>query len=260
MAKQTLADFKKNHPFCCFCGGQAATETRDEVPPKTVFFKRQWPEGFQFPACFVCNQSSRQIDLALGLIGRMSVADVHSHEENLLPHVRGVANNRPDLLPTYARSAIEAKKLLRELGIKKPAGMFAQDVPIVLVSAETINALDLFFGKLFCALYYKHVGRIIPVASNVVIAKTTNQILGDANPYDWQKIPAKTHRPEIKRAGKSLHDQFDYNWTYNAEEDLFGFNFQIRYCLFGLVFGPVSDTFVEEFPSDMKLKTGPQRD
>lgn len=217
---------------------------------------RQWPEGYQFPACIECNQSSRLIDQALGLICRMSVADAHTKEENLLPHVRGVANNRPDLLPTFARSSIEAKKLLRELGIKKPDGMFAQDVPIVLIPAETLNALDLFFGKLFCALYYKHVGKIVPNRSGLIIAKTTNQILADENPFSWQVIPAATQRPEVKRSGKSLHQQFDYNWIYNPEEDLFGFNFQIRFSLFGLVFGPVSDSLLQDFPDEMKLKTG----
>lgn len=256
MAKATLSDFISQHPFCCFCGGQKNTESRDEVPPRTLFFERQWPEGYRFPSCHECNQSSRLIDQALGLIGRLSYADAYSDVESITPHIFGVANNSPSLLPKTPKSSIEAKKILRSLGIEKPAGMFAVDVPIALVSKETIDALDPFFSKLFCALYYKHVGRILPKASKIAIAKTTNQILDQENPFGWQVIPAQTFRPQIQRAGKSLHEQFDYNWTYNSEEDLFGFNFQIRFSLFGIMFGPVSDEFVAELPEDMLLTTG----
>lgn len=256
MPKKNLDTFKSEHPYCCFCGGSAATETRDEVPPKTLFFKRDWPEGYQFPACMNCNQSSRLVDQALGLIGRMSIADVHSEEESLLPHVKGVANNSPHLLPRTSKSAIEAKKTLRELGIRKPTGMFAQDVPIALLPAEAMSELDTFFAKLFCALYYKHIGKVVPNQSNVLINRTTNQILDSDNPFDWQMIPGVTNRSVIKRSGRSLHDQFDYNWFFDPDEQAFGFNFHIRYSLFGLMVGPVTAEVAADFPSDAKLKTG----
>lgn len=255
MTRASLSDFIAEHPYCCFCGGTTPTQSRDEIPPRTVFFERNWPEGYRFPACNSCNQSSRLIDQALGLISRLSFADALSNKETLASHISGVINNSPHLLPKIAKSAIEAKKLLRQLGIQKPAGTFAQDYPVALVPEETIDALNVFFSKLFCALHYKHTGNIVPPSSRIAIVKTTNQILFDENPFGWQTIPAQTHRPIIKRAGKSLHDQFDYNWAHNPEEALFGFNFQIRYSLFGVMFGPVSDEFVKDMPDEMVITT-----
>jgi hypothetical protein len=38
--------FKAEHPFCCFCGGQAPTEQIDHVPPCSIFDDRIWPEGY----------------------------------------------------------------------------------------------------------------------------------------------------------------------------------------------------------------------
>lgn len=253
MARKTIKDFARAHPFCCFCGGQTPTETRDEIPPRSMFKGRVWPEGYQFPACLKCNSSSRHADQALALIARMSFADRHVGDDVLTPYIRGVANNRPDLLPEVASSSIHAKKLLRQLGIKKPEGTFAVDFPVALIPAETMAALNIFFSKLFCSLYYKHTGNIVSKHTNIAVIRTTNQIYDDPNPFDWLHSLPFNNSPTIKRAGKSLNEQFDYKWGHNRAEGLFGFSFQLRYSIFGIVVGPITD--LEGWPDGALLKT-----
>lgn len=241
MARKTIQEFAKEHPHCCFCGGLNTTTTRDEVPPRTMFKDRVWPDGYRFPACQTCNSASRYIDQALALYARMSFADRHTDEEELTPYIHGVANNRPDLLPIVSNRSIDAKKLLRSLGIEKPEGTFAKDYPIARIPEEAMSAFDVFFAKLFSALYYKHTERIVPAGSAIALIKDTNQIYEDPNPFGWLHRLPFDNEPTIQRSGMSLQDQFDYRWTYNPEEDLFGFSFQLRYSIFGIISGPVSD-------------------
>ena len=256
MARTALRNFALAHPYCCFCGGEQTTESRDEVPPRSMFVDRIWPEGYQFPACENCNQGSRHIDQVLALFTRMSFADRRQGEETLTPYISGVINNSPELMPKIANSSIEARKLLRQLGIQKPEGTFAKDFPVALIPKETIDALNHFFKKLFCALYYKHTNRILPNRSPVAIVKSTNQIYDDPNPFDWLHQIPFSNAPKIARSGKDLSDQFDYLWQYNREEDLFGFSFQLRYSLFGIMCGPISDAQPSDWPDGSLIWTG----
>ncbi len=256
MPRLSLKRFSEEHPICCFCGGDRKTETKDEVPPRSMFVNKSWPEGYQFPACKGCNHGSREIDQALALFSRLSFADKRKDDETIEPFIRGLLNNRPDLMPEVANSSIQAKKILRELGIKKPEGTFAKDYPVALIPADVFNALNKFFKKLFCALYYKHTGRILQKHSPVAIVKSTNQIFEDDDPFAWLHTLPLHNVPTIMRSGKQLVDQFDYRWAYNDEEDLFGVSFQLRYSLFGLMAGPVNEKQIDGWPDGALLRTG----
>lgn len=244
----SLAKFKSDHPFCCFCGGGTATEQRDHVPPRAMFAGKYWPEGYVFPACAKCNQGSSDLDQTLALIARLSIADQHTDSDENQKYIQGVRNNTPHAVPYLFGSSTEAKKVLRELGIKKPDGMLAVDVPIALIDADAFEDLDPLFRKLYCALYYKHCNRIVPSRMKVICVRTTNQIFGSDDPFDWMRDAFFRNEPIIERAGRSLRDQFDYLWGAN-EDGSFAFNFHLRHSIFGVMAGP--------FTPDMVAKAEP---
>ena len=249
MARPKIEEFRKQHPHCCFCGGNEETETRDEVPPRSMFLEKVWPEGYQFPACKKCNQGSRLQDQLLALISRISVLD--QHQEPIQSQIIAINNNQPQNLPRTTNSSIEAKKLLRALGISKPAGTFAADYPVALVPAETMREIDLVCLKLFCALYYMHVGKIVPRSSRVAILTTTNQILDLEDPFGWQMHETLVNRPRIARGTKDLTDQFNYRWGLEPATGDFACSFHLRMSVFGMMIGPLNDHNAEQLPKDI---------
>jgi hypothetical protein len=58
--------FFLKHPTCYLCGGLNPPTTVDHVPPQACFPSGYAPEGFEFPACYPCNQSSRVEDKIFG--------------------------------------------------------------------------------------------------------------------------------------------------------------------------------------------------
>lgn len=245
--------FKADHPFCCFCGGQAATEQIDHVPPRSIFDDRIWPEGYAFPACAACNQGSRQIDQIAALLARMSVADRTVKLEEFQRYRQGVGNNVPSALPKLVSSEEQADFILSQVGLERAASTPWQDVPMVMIEASEFRKLDVLLGKLFCALYYKHVGRILPRASKLMALYTTNQILSADDPFEWQRNPLAQTEPVIQRNGKELRHQFDYKWGHIVRDDTFAISFQIRYSLFGTMIGPLQDVEWALVPNDMRI-------
>jgi hypothetical protein len=246
----SLPAFLERHPRCCFCGDQATT--RDHIPPKAVFAGKVWPEGYEFPGCLSCNNGSSQIDQIFALLARMSVADRHVDVDEFTKYRIGVRNNRPDALPRVTESEAELDAVLRELGVRRPAGMDWREVPIALVSADTFRELDVLFRKLFYALHYMHVGAIVPKGATLARVCTTNQILGHEDPLDWQKIPTLQNEPSIRRQGNELRSQFDYLWGTD-HEGTFGISFHIRHSIFGLICGPVPSDRVDDLPPEVRL-------
>lgn len=67
--------FLKVNPLCIFCGGVESATTIEHCPPRALFQFRQWPEGFEFPACGNCNGNTSNDDLLLAMLARMNPFD-----------------------------------------------------------------------------------------------------------------------------------------------------------------------------------------
>ena len=63
--------FLTANPVCAFCGGCTPATTIEHCPPRAMFQHKQWPEGFEFPACEACNKSSSDDDLVVAMLARM---------------------------------------------------------------------------------------------------------------------------------------------------------------------------------------------
>jgi hypothetical protein len=59
--------FFSAHPVCIFCGGGEKATTIEHCPPRAMFQFRDWPEGFEFPACESCNHGTADHDLIISL-------------------------------------------------------------------------------------------------------------------------------------------------------------------------------------------------
>lgn len=244
----TTAEFIADHPICCFCGGSTLATTEDHVPPKILFVRKEWPEGYVFPACGPCNHGSRQLDQTVALLAQCSVDDANYNHATFSKVLGGVRNNSPTAEPHRITSGIEIRKILRHLGAEKPPDVaFLQDLNIAGIPVETFRAIDPALGKLFCALHYMHAGSIVPAGAAIFVQRTTNQIRVATDPFGWLNRFPTPNRPVIKRSSKSLADQFDYSWGLDAG-GTFAIKFHLRYGIYGVMVGPITepDILVEE--------------
>lgn len=247
----TTAEFLQQHPWCCFCGGFVAAEQEDHVPPKALFARREWPEGYVFPACKACNQGSRQVDQAIAMLARLSIADQNINEDEFGGLLNGVRNNMPLAQPLLEENTEDSQRLFSELRAQLPnTGRIPPDTFIVALDADVFRQLDVVFGKLFCALHYKHTGRIVPARSRLFRLCTTNQILDAEDPFEWMRFPHIQNEPTILRNGRSLIDQFDYKWGQTHDDGLFGITFHMRNGIYGVIVGPLSSEQAANFSSD----------
>lgn len=242
--------FLERHPVCCFCGDAASQE--DHVPPKALFARREWPEGFVFPACAACNQGSRQIDQVVSMLARVGIADENPDVAEFQKLYTGVKNNVPQAQPIIEDETEESKRLFEELQSKLPrSGRLPSDTPIVAIDADVFRELDVIFRKLFCALHYKHIGTTAAFDASIFRLCTTNQILDADDPFEWMQFPQIQNAARIERNGRSLSDQFDYNWGVEAGR-IFGVTFHMRNTIFGVLVGPLPPERVAEFrPEDV---------
>jgi len=67
-------EFLKKHPLCCFCGGTTPATTIDHVPSRQLFNNKGWPEGYEFPACELCNGAARDAEQVVAMLARATAA------------------------------------------------------------------------------------------------------------------------------------------------------------------------------------------
>lgn len=151
--------FLKAHPRCCFCGGAAEATTIDHVPARTFFWKREGPEGFEFPACQSCQSATRIDELVFGFYARLMDRDDRRYDERDASRLlAGVMNNAPSLLPKLDLSQRLKRRALQDYGIDIPRGDFLEDVPLAGLPTEFHSAATIVGRKLALATRYKEFG------------------------------------------------------------------------------------------------------
>ncbi len=208
--KQFLAE----HPHCCFCGGQAKSAEPDHIPSRALFENRQWPEGFVFPACELCNRVSRHDEQVVALISRLYPdANSETREREFRERVRAVAYNYPEVIQEMKLSVRHARNAIKKYQLELPSGTSSADFPAVFAGGPLVNsAVTTFARKLFCALYYKHTQAILPPTAGIAIKWFTNiQVETGAIPAALVEVLGRL--PELVRCNTSLHDQFFYRYV-----------------------------------------------
>lgn len=236
-ARRNRQAFLQDNPACIFCGGTIPATTKEHCPPKSLFQKKQWPEGFEFPACGPCNNGTSDDDLLIAFVGRIDPianrGDLDGHSNGLM---RSVHRQHPGLLrEMFGASAIEARRRARSLGIRPDPGMTYQQSGIAHVPDRIDEAVKTLARKLSKAVYYKETGKVFPANGELRFYWFTNEIVfrGGVHPVLSKVAPMlDVEPPRIARAGQSLAGQFDYRYAMSQERDL-----SILQALFGRSFG-----------------------
>ena len=215
--------FFKAHPRCCFCGGERAAIEEDHLPPRVAFRGRQWPEGFNFPACYECNHASSGSEQVFALMLRLGDPGRGDDEgDDIEPLVSGVRNNAPECLPSLALSANEKRHVLRKLGLQPEPGATFADAPVARVPLDVGGHITTVARKLVQALHYREVGFILPKRWGLLTA-WSQQVSPSAQKTRQNLREALPSLVIGRRTNTNLGDQFYYTWGWNEAESLFGF-------------------------------------
>jgi hypothetical protein len=205
--------FLASHPMCCFCGGNTPSEEIDHIPSRVLFDNRQWPEGYEYPACESCNRASRHDEQIVAMLSRIYPdAETEEGEKEVYDRIRAVAHNYPGLLEEMKPTVRQVRNVLKRYGIEKLEGMSTTELPFLSVSGPLVNgAVENFGRKLFLALYYKHTGKVLPQEGGIAIRWYSNlQIENDEIPKGLANIVSGF--PKLERCSMNLYDQFFYRY------------------------------------------------
>jgi len=153
--------------------------TEDHIPARSLFLRRKWPEGYVFPACERCNQSSRLDELLMAASVRIRVRDFRSQEEeDELEHA--LSNFQRKLPHVFKKlkelTRVETRRNLRERGIHQTSFPGIGELYIVEIPEEVHQATVRYGEKLGKALHYMHTGRIIPSTGALYSYPFTNGV------------------------------------------------------------------------------------
>lgn len=223
MRRQAFFD---KHPMCCFCGGKTPAVEIDHIPARHLFAGRQWPEGYEFPACAACNDESAEDELVMGFLVRIQLSNMSADEEKELERaVWNIGDRHPELLKGMRElSRIETRRFLREQGVSITS--FPWEPYVVTVPEMLMDVPKRYGEKLGKALYYMHTGQIIPKDGFVSVSAMTNtQFMSPKFPIE--RFTILDRKPILARSGKSLEKQFAYR--YAVPEDGGGAAFLVQF-------------------------------
>jgi hypothetical protein len=242
MSRKRKDAFKAAHPFCIFCGGQAEATTIEHCPPRAMFQNRDWPEGFEFPACADCNNGSADDDLIVSFLARTDPFNDTGNIDGRVPAIIDSVHQKfPGLIRKMLPSANEARRINERLGIAPAAGRTNQEAGAVHVTDEMHQAVGVFAAKLVKAIYYMQTSTPFPSGARLAMRWFTNAELltnnGRYSTFDLLQEMAG-FAPELRRAKSFLNDQFSYKVSLSEERDLIslqaklgqGFGFVVFAC------------------------------
>lgn len=247
--------FLSKHPTCCFCGGNFPAVEIDHIPSRVLFDNKHWPEGYEFPACIQCNRATRHDEQVVAMLSRV-YPDAKSKEgqEEVQERIRAVAHNYPEVLEEMRPTARQVRSTLKKYGIEKPDGITTAELPFLSVSGPRLNAAIENFGrKLFCALFYKHTGVILPAKGGIAMKWFSNiQIENDEIPRDLAKLVVGF--PTLSRSRTNLDRQFFYRYGISDTKQLAVFLafFRQSFAILGYVNTDANDFDLPDNPKILR--------
>lgn len=232
--KNKLAKFLSEHPQCYFCG--EAANTIDHVPSRECFLGRVGPEGYEFPACKSCNNSAGRAEQTVALYRHCTD---FAEDERGKPHVRklldGLRNNSPSRMPIMDVTVNQKRRTARQSGITLLPGQTYASLPIIGIDRDVHDDFAIFSRRLTCALFYKHVGKVLPPA-HMIKTQWMQFVHGKAEEIVeaiTRDMPNLTH---TGRVNTNIGQQFSYRWYADEETETFTFiaQFAMAFFIIGL--------------------------
>lgn len=253
-SKSRREAFFRSHPLCVFCGGEKPATTIEHCPPRSLFQNRDWPVGFEFPACIPCNLGTGDEDLLIALLARLDpVGEGGNQDGRLLGLMRNVNSQYPGMLEKMMPSANEARRRNKEFGVQPAPGETHQDASPVKIPAEMDRAIRTFALKLSKGIYYRETATAFPNDGCVLFNWFTNiQIVqhGKYIVFDLMRELAGDV-PILKRNGTFLNDQFEYKYSIAPEKHFFALQARFGGTFGFVVFG---STVPDQLESIVKRK------
>lgn len=213
--------------------------TKEHCPPRSLFQNREWPEGFEFPACNACNHGTSDQDVLIAFLGRI---DPFQGTGNLDGKTNGLMRNahaqHPGLLrEMFSMSPTESRKAARKLGIKPPLGLTYQQAGIATVTEHMNQAVQTLARKLSKAIYYLETGSIFPPDGDLLFHWFSNaDLLRDGSIAALEAFaPIQASKRALVRNKKDLSGQFDYRYSLSDDREL-----ALLQAVFGRSFGFVT--------------------
>jgi hypothetical protein len=229
-ARQRSRDeFLKKHPLCCYCGDIATTT--DHCPPRSLFERRHWPEGYEFPACERCNLEGRLIEIVIACLYRMRVFRMDNYPDETRKLLQGLLNNRKDIVEEWLGGTPDWREAKLSEGFG-PLGaeMHRRGYGVAKLGEKTHEAINYFGQKLSKALYYKHIERSLRgrLFFKSISLFTENELMKAS-------LEFAPSIPLIERSSRDLSGQFIYKYNFNVEYGVFcavvGFGEQFGYIM-----------------------------
>lgn len=210
------ATLLREHPVCAYCGGVATTT--DHCPPRCLFDRRHWPEGYEFPACKACNQQGRLDEQVLGALARILLSEQPPDDLNLQEWkglLTGLRNNQPRILMEWSNvGASRQKRVFRELFGSDGDSMRRAGWGALHIGPLTRACLERFTIKLGKALYYRHNDEVLD--GDVHVAHL-DPIRKSGNQEFWNSV--LEYAPALaspERNTKTLAERFIYRFNHDA--------------------------------------------
>jgi hypothetical protein len=260
-AKQRRQRFLEAHPICAFCGGAARATTVEHCPPRAMFQFRQWPEGFEFPACSDCNNGSDDQDLLVAMLARM---DPITHRGDLDGRVEGMmklANRQfPGMFARMLPSAVEARQSNRKRGVTPKPGQTQQEAGGINVTPEMHEAVCVLARKLVKGIYYREARRIFPSGGCLLMHWFTNADADAQGRYPAFELLREMggNAPLLERAGKYLNDQFEFKYGMSADRSLIALQAKFGNAFGFVVFGSTTAGRLEAMVERLRAETAKQ--
>jgi hypothetical protein len=236
-AKQRKEKFL-NQP-CIFCGGTNLSTTVDHIPARSFFLNRQWPEGFEFPACLKCNQESRSTEARLALISRLDPtlpenSPIHAEAEKM---IEGIRRNDSEFLRELSApvDSESQKNILKEYGIPYDDGDEIETNSVIGIPPSLSLEVQNYGFKLAKATHWKHTNKIVPQNADMLCYWQTN---ANMRSHRIDKIITEflLGIGATERNKKSLNDQFAYRWGTSPDGHLGAYYFLFRFTFSIVVF------------------------
>lgn len=234
--KNKLAKFLLAHSQCYFCGEQATTI--DHVPSRECFLGREGPEGYEFPACKSCNNSAGRAEQTVALYRHCTdFTEDHRGKSQVRKLLDGLRNNSPTRMPIVNVTVNQKRRAALRSGITLQPGETFSSLPIIGINRDVHDDFEVFSRRLTCALFYKHIGKVLP-PEHMVKTQWMQFAHGKAEELIGAITADMPHLTLTARVNTNIGLQFGYRWYADIETETFVFAAQFAKAFF--VFGLAS--------------------
>jgi hypothetical protein len=232
------------HPMCVYCGGGAAAQQVDHVPPIAMFTLRRRPQGLEFSTCEQCHKGTRNMDAVAALTARSwpNLATDDEREE-LQRLMGGVLRNVPPVRDELARGYATQEAVPSDI-----AAAVGEDVHVMDFTVRRA-ILEAFGARIALALHYDLTGSPLSEAGGVWAHVYTNveNLRGLALPEQLDGLLG----PTIALMQKGLAAEKDFHCARHRLEEHAG---TVSFSAFRQSFAVLAICYpaVDDFPPDLR--------